>query len=37
VAIVTSLMAPPMLRYAMSRCTDASAEEKEREKVLAIG
>jgi Kef-type K+ transport system membrane component KefB len=37
VAIVTSLMAPPMLRYAMLRGAAVSPEEKEREKALSIG
>jgi Kef-type K+ transport system membrane component KefB len=36
VAIFTSLMAPPMLRYAVSRGEAVSPEEQEREKVLAI-
>jgi Kef-type K+ transport system membrane component KefB len=36
VAIVTSLMAPPLLRYAVSRGDAVSQEEMEREKVLAI-
>jgi len=36
VAIVTSLMAPPMLRHAMRRI-DVTTAEEEREKVLAIG
>jgi Kef-type K+ transport system membrane component KefB len=36
VAIVTSLMAPPMLRYAMSRGAAVSPEELKREKALAI-
>jgi Kef-type K+ transport system membrane component KefB len=35
VAIVTSLMAPPMLRYAVRRI-DITAEEEEREKAFAI-
>lgn len=37
VAIVTSLMAPPLLRYAVLRGASVSQEEKEREKALAIG
>jgi Kef-type K+ transport system membrane component KefB len=36
VAIVTSLMAAPMLRYAMARGAAVSPEEREREKALAI-
>jgi Kef-type K+ transport system membrane component KefB len=36
VAIVTSLMAPPMLRYAVLRGEAVTEEEEEREKVLAI-
>ena len=36
VAIVTSLMAPPMLRYAVSRGAAASPEERERAEALAI-
>lgn len=36
VAIVTSLMAPPMLRFAARRI-DVTAEEQARERVLAIG
>jgi Kef-type K+ transport system membrane component KefB len=36
VAIVTSLMAPPLLRYAVSHGDAVSQEEMEREKVLAI-
>jgi len=36
VAIVTSMMAPPMLRYAVMRGNATSQEELEREKALAI-
>jgi Kef-type K+ transport system membrane component KefB len=37
VAIATSLMAPPMLRFAVRRTHAVSEEEEAREKVLAIG
>jgi K+:H+ antiporter len=37
VAVGTSLMAPPMLRYAVRRGEAVSPEETEREKTLAIG
>jgi Kef-type K+ transport system membrane component KefB len=36
VAIVTSLMAPPLLRYAVARGTPPSTEEQDREKALAL-
>lgn len=37
VAIVTSLMAPPLLRYAVARGMATSQEEIEREKAFAVG
>ena len=37
VAIVTSLMAPPMLRFAVRRGTAASDEERAREAAMAMG
>lgn len=37
VAIATSLMAPPLLRYAITRGKAPSTEEIEREKALALG
>jgi Kef-type K+ transport system membrane component KefB len=36
VAIATSMMAPPMLRYTLARAPGASPEEMEREKALAV-
>jgi hypothetical protein len=36
VAIATSMMAPPMLRYTLAHTTGASPEELEREKALAV-
>jgi Kef-type K+ transport system membrane component KefB len=36
VAIATSMMAPPLLRYTLARGTGTSPEEMEREKALAV-
>jgi Kef-type K+ transport system membrane component KefB len=37
VAIATSLMAPPMLRFAVRRTDAATVEEMEREKAMTMG